>query len=162
MGRHDMFVSGYDRIYFTNPVLVNRLKAIYGLPVGYLPEACNSTWHVPLVEFGTEPVVVMAGNVHPTRAALLARLVGDGIPLRLYGARIPDWVGHPQLRSLHTGEYIARARKAEVFRSARVVLNNLHPSEFGGTNCRIFEATGSGGAECGRAYVRVAPGAHVR
>ncbi len=144
MGRHDMFINGYDRVYLTNGVLVARLAEIYGLPVAYLPEACNSYWHRPRVEYGTERVVVMAGSIHPTRATLLDRLVRDDVPLRIYGPPIPDWVGFPGLRASHTGEYIARKRKAEVFRSARVVLNNLHPAEYGGTNCRLFEATGCG------------------
>lgn len=144
MGRHDMFVNGYERIYLTNPVLVERLTRIYGLPVAYLPEACNSSWHQPRAEYGTERAVVMAGNVHPTRAALLNRLLEDNVPLRLYGPPVPSWVGSPALNGVHTGEYIARQRKADVFRSARVVLNNLHPAEYGGTNCRLFEATGCG------------------
>lgn len=36
-------------------------------------------------------------------------------------------------------------RKAEVFRSAAAVLNNLHPAEMHGVNARLFEAAGSGG-----------------
>jgi spore maturation protein CgeB len=145
MGRHDMFLNGYDRIYLKNPVLVQNLQSIYGLPVRYLPEACNSTWHRSAVEYGTDATIVMAGNIHPTRALLIKRLLDAGLPVRLYGGLVADWVQTPELAAAHTGQYLARAQKADVFRRARVVLNNLHPAEFAGANCRLFEACGSGG-----------------
>jgi spore maturation protein CgeB len=44
------------------------------------------------------------------------------------------------------GFSVHRAAKAKVFHQAAVVLNNLHPAEFAGVNCRVFEAAGSGGA----------------
>lgn len=146
MGSHDMFVAGYDRIYLKNPVLAEDLSRVQGLPVQYMPEAANSSWHRSELPYGTEPVVVMAGNVHPTRALLLDRLLTDGVPLRIYGGPVPAWIDLPQVREAHTGEIIRRERKAEVFRSARAVLNNLHPAESAGTNCRLFEATASGAA----------------
>ena len=131
-------------VRLTNPVLVERLRDIYGLAVSYLPEACNPKWHRPVVPYGTEPVITIAGSIHPTRAALLDRLVGDGVPLRIFGPPIADWVGHPRLRARHEGEYVVGERKSEVFRSGRAVLNNLHPGEFAGMNCRLFEAAGCG------------------
>jgi len=144
MGRHDMFLNGYDRIYLKNPVLVQNLQSIYGLPVRYMPEACNSSWHRSAAEYGTDATIVMAGNLHPTRALLIKRLLGAGLPVRLYGGPVADWVQTPELAAAHTGQYLARAQKADVFRRARVVLNNLHPAEYAGANCRLFEACGSG------------------
>lgn len=146
LGRHDMFLAGYDRIYFKNPALVRQLALIQGLPVTYIPEACNPVWHRTDASYGTDPVIVMAGNVHPTRAILLERMVRAGLPLKIYGPRPADWIDLPALRSVHTGVTVTRETKARVFRSARVVLNNLHPAEFAGVNCRVFEAAGSGAA----------------
>lgn len=145
MGRHDMFINGYDRIYLKNPVLVEALQSIYGLPVRYMPEACNSSWHSSISDYGADATIVMAGNIHPTRAVLITRLLDAGLPVRLYGAPVPDWVKTPELVAAHSGQYLARSEKAEVFRRARVVLNNLHPAEYAGVNCRLFEACGSGG-----------------
>lgn len=145
MGRHDMFLNGYDRIFLKNPVLVENLQSIYGLPVRYMPEACNSSWHRSTEEYGQNATIVMAGNIHPTRALLLKRLLGAGLPVLLYGAPVADWVRIPELAAAHTGQYLARTEKAAVFRRARVVLNNLHPAEYAGVNCRLFEACGSGG-----------------
>jgi spore maturation protein CgeB len=41
---------------------------------------------------------------------------------------------------------VTRKEKALIFESAGAVLNTLHPGEIRGVNCRLFEATGSGGA----------------
>lgn len=144
MGLHDMFISDYDFIYLKNPLLVERLSAIQGLPVKYLPEAAHSVNHLSSRGYGSRAEIVMAGNVHPTRAVLLQRLLADGFPIKIYGARIPGWIGFGELETVHTGEYLAGQRKADVFRSAVAVLNNLHPAEFGGTNCRMFEAASAG------------------
>ena len=154
MGRHDIFLNGYDRIYLKNPVLVDNLQVIYGLPVRYLPEACNSSWHRSTAEYGATRTIVMAGNIHPTRALLIQRLLEAGFPVRIYGAPVADWVKTPELAAAHTGRYLARTEKAYVFRRARVVLNNLHPAEYAGVNCRLFEVCGSGGL----ALTEVRPG----
>lgn len=144
LGRHDAFVAGYDRIYFKNPVLVRQLRDIYGLPVAYLPEGCVPERHSSKAPYGRSGELVVVGNIHPTRAVLLQRLLDAGIPLRLYGAPPAPWVQHPSLLAVHSGRVITLQEKADVFRTAVAVLNNLHPAEFGGTNRRLFEATAAG------------------
>lgn len=146
MGKHDMFLAPYDRIYLKSQPVVNQLAGLQGLPVAYLPEASNSRWHNPIGHYGTEPVIVLAGNIHPTRAALLDRLIVAQIPLAIYGAPMSTWVGYPRVRQAHRGRPVFREEKARVFRNARGVLNNLHPAEFAGSNCRLFEATACGAA----------------
>ena len=146
MWRHELFIAGYDRIYLKNSILVDQLARVYGLPVRYLPEAANEQWHRPVGPYGTASHIVVAGNLHPTRAVLLDRLLAAGIPLAIYGPALPSWINYPRVRAAHTGEFIVREEKARVFRAARGVLNNLHPAEFAGSNCRLFEATGSGAA----------------
>jgi spore maturation protein CgeB len=146
LGRHDLFLAGYDRIYLKNPALVRQLTSIQGIAASYMPEACNSEWHKTDAVFGTEEVIVLAGNVHPTRAILLERMVRAGLPLRIYGPKRSAWVDFPALDAVHAGAWVRRSEKARVFRNARVVLNNLHPAEFAGVNCRVFEAAGSGAA----------------
>ncbi|OYO04640.1 hypothetical protein CGZ96_00385 [Enemella evansiae] len=145
MGLHDMFTNGYDRIFLKNPVLTQWLRDVQGLPVRFLPEAGNPRWHRSGLPYGTRPVIVMAGNVHPTRAVLLQRMIRAGLPLELHGSGIPSWLNVPELRRAHTGRYLTAADKGDTFRSARIVLNNLHPAEYAGTNCRLFEGAMSGG-----------------
>ncbi|WP_166805322.1 glycosyltransferase [Cryobacterium sp. TMT4-10] len=146
MGRHDLFLAGYDRIFFKNPVLVRQLTSIHGVAATYMPEACNPSWHRPDADYGTVEEIALVGNVHPTRALLLDRMVRAGLPLRIYGPRLARWIDLPALESVHSGMSVHREQKARTFRSARVVLNNLHPGEYAGVNCRLFEAAGSGAA----------------
>ncbi len=146
LGRELMLLSPYDALFFKEPHIVDRLRAVLNLPVHYLPEACNPRWHRPLVPAGTEPYFVVAGNSYPVRVKLLDRLINKGIPLRLYGVGIPSWVGDTPVRAVHAGRYISREEKAQVFRSAAGVLNTMHPGEVAGVNVRLFEAAGCGAA----------------
>jgi spore maturation protein CgeB len=81
-----------------------------------------------------------------SRVRLLERLAAKGIPLRLYGAGFPRWLGETPIRAAHTGRCITRDEKARVFRSAAGVLNTMHLAEVAGVNARLFEATGCGAA----------------
>lgn len=146
LGRSLMLLSPYDALFFKEPHLVERLRATLDLPAYYLPEACNPRWHTPLVPAGSEPYLVLAGNMYPSRVRLLERLIAKGIPMRLYGPGFPRWVGDSPARLAHTGRCIFREEKARIFRSAAGVLNTLHPAEVNGVNARLFEAAGSGAA----------------
>ncbi len=144
--RQFMLLGSYDAVFFKEPRLVERLRATLDLPVYYLPQACNPRWHRPLVPAGTEPHLVIAGNMYPSRVRLLERLIEKGIPLKLYGAGFPRWLGETPARSAHTSQCVFREEKARVFRSAAGVLNTMHPAEEAGVNARLFEAAGSGAA----------------
>ncbi len=146
LGRALMLLAPYNAIFFKEPHLVDRLRAMLDLPVYYLPEACNPRCHRPTVPAGTEPYLVIAGNMYPSRVRLLERLIAKGIPIRAYGGGIPRWTGDSPIRGIHAGHEIFSDEKARIFRSAVGVLNNLHPGEVAGVNARLFEAAGSGAA----------------
>jgi spore maturation protein CgeB len=144
--RQLVLMAPYDALFFKDPHLVERMRAVLDLPVYYLPEACNPRCHRPVGPAGTGRSLVIAGNMYPSRVRLLERLIAKGIPLTLYGPGFPRWLGETPLRELHTGRCIFGEEKAQVFRSAAGVLNTLHPAEVLGMNARLFEATGSGAA----------------
>lgn len=146
LGRQLMLLAPYDAIFFKEPFLIDRLRSMLDLPVFYLPQACNPRWHRPVTPAGTEPCLVIAGNMYPSRVRLLDRLIAKGIPLRLYGGGFPRWIGETAARAVHTGRYVTREEKARVFRSAAGVLNTMHPAEVSGVNLRLFEAAGCGAA----------------
>ena len=146
LGRALMFMAPYDVLFFKEPHLVDRLRAMLDLPVYYLPQACNPRYHRPTVPAGTEPYLVTAGNMYPSRVRLLERLMAKGIPVKAYGTPIPRWIADSPVRDIHAGHLILTEEKARVFRSAAGVLNNLHPAEVDGVNLRLFEAAGSGAA----------------
>jgi spore maturation protein CgeB len=146
MGRQLMLLAPYDAIFVKEPYLVARLRAVLDLPLFYLPEACNPRLHQPLATPGTDRCLVIAGNMYPSRIRLLERLMAAGIPLRLYGAGFPRWVGRTPLREVHAGRCVFGTEKAWILRSAAAVLNTLHPAEICGVNARLFEAAGCGAA----------------
>lgn len=146
LGRQLVLLAPYDALFFKEPHLVGRLRALLDLPVFYLPEACNPRWHRPLAVPGTEPHLVIAGNMYPSRIRLLERLMASGIPLRLYGGNFPRWVRGTPLREVHAGRCIFQEEKARIFGSAAAVLNTLSLGEIDGVNARLFEAAGSGAA----------------
>jgi spore maturation protein CgeB len=146
LGRQLMLLAPYDVLFFKEPHLADRLPANLDLPEYYLPEARNPRWHRPLAPAGTEPYLVLAGNMYPSRVRLLERLIAKGILLRLYGGGFPRWLGETPVRRAHTGHCVYREDKARVFRAAAGVLNNMHPAEITGVNARLFEAAGCGAA----------------
>jgi spore maturation protein CgeB len=146
LGRQLMLLAPYDALFFKEPHIVERLRANLGLPVYYLPQACNPHWHRPLVPVGTEPYLVIAGGMYPSRLRLLERLIAKGIPLKLYGSAFPRWLGETPASTYHAGRHVFREDKARAFRSAAGVLNTMHPAEISGVNVRLFEAAGCGAA----------------
>lgn len=146
LDRQLMLIADYDRVYFKDPVLVERVRALTEMPVAYLPEACNPHWHVSSGDPEPVPEIVVAGSMYPSRVRLLDRLHGDGIPLRLYGPPFARWIPQRPVMARHTRRSVVRHEKAMVFRSATAVLNNLNPSELASLNCRLFEAAGCGAA----------------
>jgi spore maturation protein CgeB len=146
IGRQLMLMAPYDALFFKEPHVVERLSANLGLPVYYLPEACNPRWHRPLTPAGIQPHLVIAGSMYPSRVKFLERLIAKGIPLKVYGGAFPRWLGETPVRDVHTGLCVFREDKARAFRSAAGVLNSLHPGEISGVNARLFEATGCGAA----------------
>jgi len=146
LGRQLMLLAPYDALFFKEPFLVEQFRANLSLPVYYLPQACNPRWHRPMVNAGSEPYLVTASSQYPSRMRLLERVIAKGIPLKLYGSGFPRWLGDTPAEGVHTGRYVARDEKAQVFRSAVGVLNTMHPAEIAGVNARLFEAAGSGAA----------------
>jgi spore maturation protein CgeB len=144
MGNLGMLMCRYDRYYLKDPVLCERLTNVYGAPAHYLPEACNPRWHRPTGSAGVEPFVAVVGNLYPSRLLLLDRLMAAGVPLRLYGGRAPRGSGGFASAGLDVLPAVFREDKARVFHEARAVLNNLHPGEMSGVNCRLFESAASG------------------
>jgi spore maturation protein CgeB len=141
-----MLLAPYSVLFFKEPHLVERYQATLDLPVSYLPEACNPRWHRPIGISGTDPYLVIAGNMYPSRVRLIERLLAKGIPLKLYGVGFPRWLGGSSARGVHTGRCVFREEKAQAFRSAVGVLNTMHPAEITGVNARLFEAAGCGAA----------------
>ena len=68
-----------DRIYLKNPVLLQNLQSIYGLPMRYIGEACNSGWNRLAAGYGKDVTIAMAGKIHK-RALLNQTALWRGSP----------------------------------------------------------------------------------
>jgi len=145
LGRMLMLLAPYDALFFKDPELVVRLRDMLQLPVHYLPQACNPRWHKPGAREPVARHLVVVGNSYGSRVRQLELLLSAGIPFRIYGPPLPRWAGY-KLQRCHTGRYVTRSDKAQIFRQAAGVLNNMHLGEGDGSNLRLFEATASGGA----------------
>lgn len=146
LGRSLMLLAPYDGLFFKEPHLVERLRATTDLPTYYLPEACNPRWHRPVGQPGEDPCLVVVGNMYPSRLRVLERLMAKGIPVKVYGASFPRWIGETPVRAAYVGRSVIREDKAKVYRSAGAVLNTMSLAEIAGVNGRLFHAAGSGAA----------------
>lgn len=144
IGRLGMASDGYTAVFLKDLLFAERMRNVYGVNAHYLPEGCTPAWHSSSEPWGADPWIAVVGNIYPTRARLLRRLSADGVPIRVFGAAPPQWLDDP-VSDLHAGKSVYRREKADVFRRARAVLNNLHPAEMESLNCRLFEATCAGG-----------------
>jgi spore maturation protein CgeB len=145
LGRQAMLAAPYTALFFKEPLMVHRLRDTLGIPVFYLPEACNPHWHRPL-DAPAKPAIAVVGNLYPSRVALLRRLYEAGIPLAVHSGSISRWARSTLPPQLRPGPPAFREEKSRVFRGAVAVLNNLHPAEMHGVNARLFEAAAAGGA----------------
>ena len=144
--RQYIFACDYDGVFVTDHKLANRMVNIYGLKAHYLPECASLEWHSSSVKFGTFPYCVLIGNYYPTRLMLIKRLYQDGIPIKLFGARIPKWIPSDLVGKIDVKPSVFKNEKANIFRSYSAVLNINHIFDVSSTNQRLFEATAAGGA----------------
>jgi spore maturation protein CgeB len=145
--RH-MFLNGpYDFLFFKDPYIVDILRRNLGAPAYYLPE-CYDPRAVQLAD-ASETIderyaadIGTAGNIYAYRIAFFGNLAEYRV--RLWGLPPPKWMDLGKVKPMVESRFVAGVEKAKAFRSAKIVLNNLHPAEIWGTNVRTFEVCGAG------------------
>lgn len=139
-----LLTGGWDAIFVKDRDAVAKLRRV-GLNADLLHEAMNPRWHRPIAEQQNDQVVV-AGNFYGYRQFLVMRLFDAGVPLGLYGGRLPRWVA-PEIARQHSGRYVTREEKSRVFGAALACLNSTSMAEGNSLNCRAFEIAGAGGLQ---------------
>lgn len=147
VGRQQMFMAPYSRLFLKDPYFVRYCTDVAKLPAAYLPEACDPLVHRPLEPSDDEAAdltcdIAVIGNVAPNRVRIVEQLMEHDI--RIWARIWPGWIRSPA-RERWTGEYLIGDQKAKVMRASKIVLNNLHYGEIESANCRLFEAAGCGG-----------------
>jgi spore maturation protein CgeB len=146
--RHMFLNCPFDYLFFKDPYIVDILKRNLEKRVFYLPECFSPTslQDVTLTEedrrrFGTD--ICTAGNLYPYRIAFFQNLADQKI--KIWGLPAPRWVRLGPVKHMTKNYFVAHAEKVKAFRAAKIVLNNLNPSEIWGTNVRTFEICGARG-----------------
>jgi len=144
-----MFLNAsYDFLFFKEPFAVNILKKEMGLNAYYLPECCNPEYHHK-VQLSNDDVekyacdITTAGNLHTARAALFNNLVEYNV--KIWGNPPPRWMNTHLIEKMICNEFVSNEEKAKAFLGAKMVINNIHPTEYQGINARAFEIAGCGG-----------------
>ena len=131
LGRAVMLLAPYDALFFHEPHLVDRFRAMLDLPVTTFPRAATRGTTGPRSRPAPSRTSSSPGTCIPAGLRLLERLTAKGIPVKVYGSGIPRWIGESPVRHMHAGRPVFAEEKARIFRSAAGVLNNLHPAEVG-------------------------------
>ena len=134
----------WDLIFIKDRYAAFKLQSL-DLPAFQLYEAMNPLWHKPVATQRNHKVVI-AGNFYDYRHYLTTKLADKNVELELYGARLPLWAD-ARIKKLHTGIYVTKENKSQVFGEAMAVLNSTAMREFSSVNCRAFEIAGTGGLQ---------------
>ena len=149
MKRSMFFYADYDFLFFKDLYLVDLARVEFNINAHYLPQCCNPDKHQPVEPLADERElyacdITNAGNIYPSRAALLSQLMPH-FNIKFWGGLPAVWLNVPELDSIVMGKVVYNTEKAKAFGAAKVVLNNLHPTEINGVNKRTFEVAACGG-----------------
>jgi len=145
--KHMFLNAPFDALFFKDPYIVDRLRRKLGVPVYYLPESFSPRSLAAAAPAAPDPryacEICTAGNLYAYRVAFFRNLADRHV--RIWGLPPPLWMQLGPVEPMVEKRFVAHAEKARAFRSAKIVLNNLNPSEIWGTNVRTFEICGAGG-----------------
>jgi len=151
MARHMFLNAPFDVMFFKDPFLVKRLQSDFpNKKILYLPECCNPIVHKlysaangDAQRFACD--ITTAGNLYANRVAFFEQLVDMNLDIRIWGNPGSRWMKLKNIDPFLRKEYVMERDKGLAFQLAKIVLNNLHPGEVAGINCRAFEIPAMGG-----------------
>lgn len=148
LGKYFFLNAKYDALFFKDPYIVYSFNKDLNLNSYYLPECFNPRYHkkvnldkIDLEKYGCD--ITIAGNFYPNREAFFRNLIDYNI--KIWGPPAPLWLNITEVKKMLMNEMVFYEDKAKAFLAAKIVLNNLHPAEIWGINCRAFEIPACGG-----------------
>lgn len=145
--RHMFLNAPFDMLFFKDPFIVDLLRRNLEAPVYYLPECFSPASLMQGGLAAPDPAytaeICTAGNLYAYRVAFFSKLADRHV--RIWGLPPPLWMRAGAVLPMMEKRFVAHMDKARAFRSAKIVVNNLNPSEIWGTNVRTFEICGAGG-----------------
>ncbi len=149
-GKAMFLAAEYDALFFKDPYIVNTLKREINKPIYYLPECCNPKVH-NIYSYNKKDIekyscdITTAGNFYSNRFSLFNQLADYYTNIKIWGNPPTLWMNTQKVDSFIMGEYVVHKEKSKAFQLGKIVLNNLHPAEISGINCRAFEIPAMGG-----------------
>jgi spore maturation protein CgeB len=146
--KHMFLNASYDALFFKDPFIVDLFRRKLGAPAYYLPEcyspeSLGTCAGIEPIDHAYEADICTAGNLYAYRVAFFRNLTDRHV--RIWGLPPPLWMSLGDVAPMVQSRFVAHSEKAKAFLSAKIVLNNLNPSEIWGTNVRTFEICGAGG-----------------
>lgn len=144
-----MFLNAdYDYLFFKDSYIVEYFQNTLLKNSYYLPECCNPVYHKPIDLSDDDKAIYQcdittAGNLYPNRSEFFSNLIKYDV--KIWGNPAPRWMNTSKIKKMIMNRYISNEDKAKAFLAAKIVLNNLHPGEIWGVNCRAFEIPACGG-----------------
>jgi spore maturation protein CgeB len=145
LGRQYLLGAEYDHVFVKDHYLVDLFKAMLGIDVHYLPEACNPKVHRAMPvgeaeqrEYGCD--ICTYGNLYYYRQTIMQSLAAYDV--KIWG-NVPDWLIN-RVPGMVMNRGIYEIEKAKALSAARITLNTLHFGEINGLNARAFETAGCG------------------
>lgn len=148
-GTHVFLAAPYDALFFKDPHIVDRLRALPALDhVHYLPEGCEPSVQRPIEPTAAERAhygcdVLLYGTLYPYRARLLEPLLAMNARVKLFGGAPPVWLDHPA-KKLWVREELEFEGKSRALQCAKVVVSTSHFGEVRSVNARVFETAAMG------------------
>jgi spore maturation protein CgeB len=149
-GKAMFLASDYDAFFFKDRYIVDTLCREIKKPIFYLPECCNPIIHNVYTYKYSEIYdyccdITTAGNFYSNRFALFNQLADYYNDIKIWGNPPTLWMDTSKVNDFLMGKYVVGREKSIAFQLGKIVLNNLHPAEIHGINCRAFEIPAMGG-----------------
>ena len=143
IGKQYFLVAKYDKLFFKDKFIVDKIKKYTNIEAHYLPECFNPNNIIDEFPKIQDIEVSIIGNFHTWRVASLEVLQNYNI--QFFGVKPPLWLKNSWMNKIPNNYPVYNQFKSEIVLRSKININNLHLAEINGANARLFEICGSGG-----------------
>jgi spore maturation protein CgeB len=143
IGKQYFLVAKYDKLFFKDKFIVDKINRFTTIEAYYLPECFNPNNLLNEFPASQDIEISIIGNFHTWRVASLEIL--KNFNLHFFGVKPPLWLKNSWMSNIPNNYPVYNKIKSEIILRSKINLNNLHLAEINGANARLFEICGSGG-----------------
>ena len=143
IGKQYFLVAKYDKLFFKDKFIVDKINKFTSIEAFYLPECFNPN-NIQNEYCSIQDIdISIIGNFHTWRVASLEILKSFNI--HFFGVKPPLWLNNSCMSKIPNNYPVYNKIKSNIILRSKINLNNLHLAEINGANARLFEICGSGG-----------------